>query len=398
MKEIKKPAFMQEAAANPGHPWILELLICMGIYLVGLIVSGFGQVPALMAYLLQNHEYVQMVRTGEMDMELITRLMKNPPEWYFIFVLFTEVFMIFAYMIYCRFVEKRKISTMGFVGKGAFGQYMKGLVIGTAAFCTAYLICLVTGSIRFEGAALNVVPAYILLYFGGYMMQGMAEEVICRGFLLVSLSRRYSIWFSAVMSSLLFMSLHFANDGMTWLSMANLFLFGMFMALLFLESGNIWVVGAVHTVWNFLQGNVFGVQVSGLAKQNSVFNTMFVDGYDAIHGGSFGMEGGLAVTFILIVGIRLVYFRMKKKDLLSEITPDENRELMSLRPDVEQEEANQILTDKVPEKPSFQEVFSKQETGPVPTMFNADYFRIKSDQSETLEKTDSDRIDYEEKK
>lgn len=320
MKEIKKPAFMQEAATSPGHPWIVEILICMVIYMAGMFAASFGQLPGIMTYLLQNGEYIRMLRTGEVDMELLSRLIQNMPEWFTIFTLFTEVFFIFVYMFYCRFVEHRKISTMGFCGNDVVRQYIKGLLIGIGAFGAAYLLCLVTGSVKFDGTAADVIPAYILLYFGGYMIQGMAEEIVCRGFLMVSLSRKYTVWFSAAMSSLLFLSLHFANDGMTLLSMINLFLFGMFLALLFVESGNIWVVAAMHSVWNFLQGNIFGVQVSGLAKQNSVFDTTFVEGHGAIHGGSFGMEGGLAVTVVLFVGIRLIYGRMQKKDMLEEVS------------------------------------------------------------------------------
>lgn len=318
MKEIKKPGFMQEASTGKGHVWMLEMLICMVVYFVGSIIMSVGQTPGMLAYFLQSKDYIQMMRTGEIDMEAMTSLIQNMPEWMTIFMLFSEIFLIVTYLMYCRYFEKRKLHTMGFVRKGFVLQYIKGLLIGTAAFGAAYLVCLGTGSVQFEGAASDMIPIYILLYFGGYMVQGMAEEVICRGFLLVSLSRKYSVWFSAAASSLLFMALHFANNGMTVLSMVNLFLFGMFMALLFIQSGNIWIIAAVHSVWNFMQGNVMGVQVSGLAKQNSIFLTTFTDGRDFLNGGSFGLEGGLAVTVTLLTAIGIVYYRMNKKGMLVE--------------------------------------------------------------------------------
>lgn len=399
---------MQAASGRPGHPWILEIFICIVIYMAGSIAVGIGQVPGMMAYMLQNKEYIHVLRTGEVDMELVMKLVQNMPEWFTIFMLFTEIFLILVYMLYCRFIEKRKISTMGFAGEGAVSQYVKGLLIGAAAFVSTYLLCLVTGSIGFGGVARDVIPAYILLYFCGYMIQGMAEEVICRGFLMVSLSRRYSVWFSAVVSSLFFMSMHFLNEGITWIAMVNLFLFGMFMALLFAESGNIWVVGAVHTVWNFLQGNVFGVQVSGLAKQNSVFVTSFKDGWSVIHGGSFGMEGGLAVTVVLVVGIVMIYNRMANKDMLADVPAGRESEGTAAgqwtqggfenegdsrvyrndpsvftetpwRPTTEQRAEEHAFPEKAAEKKtgetSFGEVFASQDKGPVKTVFDAEYFR-----------------------
>lgn len=371
---------MREAAVLPGHVWGLEVLICMLLYLAGTIVVSIGQVPGLMAYLLQNETYQQMVRSGQMDIDRIIKLMQDAPEWFTIFVLFTEIFVLFIYMLYCRLVEKRKASTMGFLGEGGLGQYGKGLVIGIAAFTSAYLLCLVTGSVRFGGVNEQMVPGYIVLYFAGYMIQGMAEEVICRGYFMVSLTRKYSMWFSAVLSSLLFMILHFANDGMTVRSMLNLFLFGIFMALLFVDCGNIWVIGALHSVWNFMQGNVFGIQVSGLPKQNAIFVSVFQEGRDWIHGGSFGLEGGLAVTLVLLICIRWVYAHMESKGLLLEeedvvLVPSE-----SSGKEVETSEEKENAPLK--EYSSFQEIFEVQEQesgkkpkGPEQTVFDADYFR-----------------------
>lgn len=365
MKEIKKPEFIREAAVLPGHAWGLEVLICMLLYLAGTIVVSIGQVPGLMAYLLQNETYQQMVRTGQMDIDRLTKLMQDAPEWFTIFLLFTEIILVVIYMLYCRLAEKRKPSTMGFLGEGGLGQYGKGILIGITVFCSAYLLCLITGSVGFGGVDQEMIPGYIVLYFVGYMIQGMAEEVICRGYFMVSLARKYSLWFSAVLSSLLFMALHFANDGMTIRSMVNLFLFGMFMALLFIDCGNIWVIGAVHSVWNFLQGNIFGIQVSGLPKQNAVFVSVFREGRDWIHGGSFGLEGGLAVTLVLLLGIRWVYAHMERKGLLLE----ENSSSQMPSEEVSEEEKST----------SFQEIFSVQEKGrekkPEQTMFNEDYFR-----------------------
>ena len=66
-------------------------------------------------------------------------------------------------------------------------QYLKGAVAGALFFSVAYLICVLTGSIHVEGLVTNMAPLGILGYLVGYLVQGMAEEVLCRGYLFVSL-------------------------------------------------------------------------------------------------------------------------------------------------------------------------------------------------------------------
>ncbi len=315
MREIKMPLFMREAGETGGHSASGELVIFVLLYLGGIIVEAFGMVPGMLTYFMQDPEALSMFRTGKMNTDILSRLMQDEPEWLVIYALCAEILLVAVYLVYCRFIEKRKFRTMGFCREGIVPMYGRGLLIGAVMFCSAYLLCVVTGSVRVGGLASDLVPAYLVMYFLGYMIQGMAEEVICRGYFMVSVSRRYSVQYSAVLSSFVFMALHYFNEQITLLGMINLFLFGMFMALLFVESGNIWIVAAVHTVWNFLQGNIFGISVSGLAKQNSVLETVFMEDRTMMNGGGFGIEGGFAVTLVLATSIYVVSRMMEKKGM-----------------------------------------------------------------------------------
>ncbi len=126
---------------------------------------------------------------------------------------------------------------------------------------------------------------------------------------------------SVVLSSLFFSMLHGMNQGVTLLAYVNLFLFGVFMALLFIRCENIWIVGAVHSVWNFAQGNLFGVQVSGMKTQPSLLHSGMAEGWELVNGGAFGMEGGLAVTLVLAAGLGILLHSMKKHGDFVEVAP-----------------------------------------------------------------------------
>ena len=110
-----------------------------------------------------------------------------------------------------------------------------------------------------------------------------------------------------LISSLLFMMLHLLNPNLSVIGLLNLFLFGLFAALFALYEGGLWGVFAIHTVWNWAQGNIFGFEVSGTEVSGAIILNLAETGPDWLTGGAFGPEGGLVVTAILLVSSFLVW-------------------------------------------------------------------------------------------
>ncbi len=312
MKDIKKTGFMLEAG-DSGHSMFLEMIIGFLIMLLGSMIVSVIQVPFMALYLFTDKSYINMITSGSFNMDKILKIVSNLPEWMAVLTLFSEIALIGVTFLYCKFIEKRKLRTLGFVKKGLVTQYLKGAVLGLLFFGIAYVLCLITGAVRIDGAADNLSILYLIGYFGGYMVQGMAEEVLCRGYLMVSLSRRYHVSTSIIISAVFFALLHGFNPGISLLAYINLFLFGIFIALLFLKSENIWLVGAFHSVWNFVQGNLFGIRVSGTNLNTTILTSSVMEGREAINGGAFGMEGGIAVTVVLVVGC-FILIKLLEKD------------------------------------------------------------------------------------
>lgn len=308
MREIKKPAFMKEAEKTKSHSILGEMIIFIVLYVISIFVEAMALVPGLLVYGL-----IHPISAG---IEQYNSLLQNRSQWVTVYMLFAEIFLIVLYTGYCKFIEKRPLSSMGFMKRNMSSLYAKGIGWSAVLIGGAYLTCILTGACHFEGVSAQLVPGYVVFYLIGYMIQGLAEEVICRGYLLVSLSRRNSVWYSVILSSGVFMAMHMSNEHVTVLAYINLFLCGLLFGLLFVESGSIWMVAALHSGWNFLQGNIFGISVSGTAKASSVFDSSFADGWSFMNGGDFGLEGGLAVTIVLAVGIYVVYRRMERRGML----------------------------------------------------------------------------------
>lgn len=221
-----------------------------------------------------------------------------------------------------RFFEKRPYWTLGLEAKNILLQYGRGFLIGAMMFAAAVGILGLFGSVTFEQSnpsqqGLAALGGVILVLIG-WVVQGGAEEVLIRGWVLPVIGVRYKPWIGLLVSSLIFAVLHGLNPNLNAIALVNLALFGVFAGLYAMREGSLWGISALHTVWNWVQGNFFGFQVSGMnADGGTIFNLMEI-GADWLTGGEFGPEGGLAVTVVLVVGI-IIILLWKHKGIVQEI-------------------------------------------------------------------------------
>lgn len=138
MKDIKKPEFMLEAMrGRRGFIAVLEILIAIVVFVVSSIAMSIGTIPLMIGYFVSDPEFMktaQSVADGSMDslqyMQKMQDYALHLPDWMTIATLLLEILMIAVVFVYCRFLEKRKIRTLGFRKKGMVPQYLKGAVAG----------------------------------------------------------------------------------------------------------------------------------------------------------------------------------------------------------------------------------------------------------------------------
>lgn len=238
--------------------------------------------------------------------------------------LFMSGQLIFAFVLiyvilwaWLKFFEKRRFVTLGYTPTHAFKQYARGFVWGALMFAGAIGILAAMGTVAVEPGdpTQQGVAALggIVLVLIGWIVQGGGEEVLLRGWVLPVIGARYRPWLGLLISSLLFALLHGINPGITPLALVNLALFGVFAGLYAMREGTLWGISAVHSVWNWVQGNFFGLEVSGTNPAGGTLLDLTITGQDWLTGGPFGPEGGLAVTIVLLVGIGVILF-WKTKD------------------------------------------------------------------------------------
>lgn len=219
--------------------------------------------------------------------------------------------------LWVRFFEKRPFWTLGFVSAAWFLKYARGFVIGAAFFAMMAGALALSGQlVRGQGGAASAGFAGVLGSFvvlAGWVIQGAVEEVVARGWLMNVVAARMRLWAGVLGSVIFFAFMHGFNPGIGPLALINLALFALFASLFAVREGSLWGVCAFHSAWNWMQGNVFGLSVSGGGESGPTLFRFGLSGSALWTGGAFGPEGGLMVTLLLLAAVLAVLLWRKNR-------------------------------------------------------------------------------------
>ena len=172
------------------------------------------------------------------------------------------------------------------------------------------------GDIKLYFDKVEILPIIGFILFIG--IQSGAEELTNRFYIYEKLRRRYKNPFVAVIgNALFFLALHLGNDGVNVACLFELFIWGVFFALLVLYFDNIWISIAVHTAWNFTQNIFYGLPNSGIVSKYSIFKLDAAsDGF--FYDTGFGVEGswgGVIILAVICIILIAKYKTFEKNDI-----------------------------------------------------------------------------------
>jgi uncharacterized protein len=230
--------------------------------------------------------------------------------------------MILSVWLFWKLFDRKPISEIGLINiKKGYKDLFTGLVFGAISMIVVFVLLLSSGNISLQRPLSS--PNFNISLLSGlllFILVGINEEMFARGYCMTVLKQTGNKWVVIIVSSIIFSLMHSLNPSMSAISYLNLFLFALLAAYMFLKSNSLWLSIGYHIMWNYFEGNIFGFQVSGLSteslfKLNAPVNNI-------ITGGGFGPEGGLIVTFILIVGFIYVWQLYKPQLLQNDNKPD----------------------------------------------------------------------------
>lgn len=127
---------------------------------------------------------------------------------------------------------------------------------------------------------------------GMTILAAFMEELLFRGILFRWIEAFAGSWAALVVTSALFGLAHLFNANATWISsLAIMVEAGVLLGGAYMLARNLWVPMGLHAAWNFTQGFIFDVPVSGNDVHGLVQAKL--SGPVLLSGGQFGLEASM---------------------------------------------------------------------------------------------------------
>jgi uncharacterized protein len=218
-----------------------------------------------------------------------------------------------AYIVYVGFVrliERRTVTELSFA---FLRELIAGVIIGALLFSATVGVLWLLGFYKVTG--INGWTAMIP-WLGLAIFSGVFEELLIRGILFRIMEEWLGSWLALAISALFFGFLHLANPNATlWGAVAIAIEAGIMLAAAFMYTRHLWLPIGIHFAWNFTQGAVFGVAVSGNEAKGFFQSTL--SGPPFFSGGAFGAEASIfAVLICLSAGIWFIWATIKRGNVV----------------------------------------------------------------------------------
>ena len=275
---------------------LLMFIIC---YWAGLLLAEGAVIGAMSAC---GKNFMQ----GEMFSDSVMNLLK-----------YYGMIVILGVSVLCwKLIERKKLSEMGVTKH--IGGWLIGALIGVGLLAVCVAAIALTGSIRFDGLFTDPDVLMILLMLGGFIIQGAAEEFLCRGLVLCSLRDRVPLPVAVAASTLAFIYPHWSTlrefePQYVFSGLLCLVVISCVFSFLTLKTKSIWAACGLHSVWNFCLSCVLGLNLSGSEGASTVLINMRSVGNDILNGGVYGIESSI-ITDIVIAAAAVLLWQIYKKN------------------------------------------------------------------------------------
>lgn len=170
------------------------------------------------------------------------------------------------------------------------GFLLFSAVVAVAAFVNVYRIA-------GYGGTSNLIFSLITIA----ILPGFMEELLFRGILFRWLEEFAGSWVALILTSGLFGLAHILNPNATWFSSFAIAIeAGVLLGGAYMLTRSLWMPIGIHAAWNYTQGFIFDVPVSG-GDQNGLVVAQ-LSGPEILSGGAFGLEASIIAMVIATAG------------------------------------------------------------------------------------------------
>ena len=189
-----------------------------------------------------------------------------------------------------------------------------GTGIGFALMAASVAVAAALGVYRIVGPGDS--SELLLALIVSAIMPGFTEELLFRGILFRWLEEFGGSWLALAVTSALFGLAHILNPNATWFSSFAIAVeAGVLLGGAYMLTRSLWLPIGLHAAWNFTQGEIFDVPVSGIPVHGLVDAQLA--GPAILTGGAFGLEASvIALTLATGVGVAMVVLAVRNGELV----------------------------------------------------------------------------------
>ena len=230
-------------------------------------------------------------------------------------IILQNIALILSSIIMWKSLDKKEAKLMGIINiKEGYKELGIGLFLGAMTITIVGIVLLLLGEVRLVNSLSKSNISYeLVIGLIAFIAVGFGEEIFGRAYCMSVLKQTRNKYIVLGISAAVFAAMHLGNNGINFLALINLFLVGILFGYMFMKSGNVWMPIGFHITWNYFQGYILGFQVSG-NEVNGIYQLQnSINSY--INGGTFGPEGGIVVTLILIITFFIVGVLYKNRSI-----------------------------------------------------------------------------------
>jgi len=213
-----------------------------------------------------------------------------------------------VYIAASKWIERRTPTELAV--RRALPELAAGILVGLALFSSVMAILWLAGAYHPAGWG-SYRPLPRGLFFA--ILAGILEELLFRGLLFRLCSKLLGTWGALLFTSALFGAAHATNHGATVSSSLAIALeAGILLGAAYAATGRLWVPIGLHVGWNFTEGSLFGMTLSGNTMAPGLIRGS-LNGPHILTGGDFGPEASIvAVILCLAAAVSFIFGIIKQ--------------------------------------------------------------------------------------
>jgi len=228
-------------------------------------------------------------------------------------------------LVYFFLVEKRKLGVP--INRHVFKSIGWGLFSGIVPIGVTVGALFILKKLKFTGIE---KPEHIWFWLAAMLCNTIAAELLLRGYLFKLFKKHYGFMFSAIVTTMLFLSIDIKLFDEGKIYIANIILLNFLLCLILEYSGSIVSTIIARFFYTGISCYLFGsIQLTGgyptLLKYSLSGKKLFT-------GGEYGLEGSLVTLIVLgLFAAVLLIYKYRPIKMIKEIIKDISRSIKRLK-------------------------------------------------------------------